>query len=84
MIVDGFNSLEIEDEESVPDLVQVSDHTMSGAAYSTDEDVKSAIPLTLLCGYLGSGKSTLLNYILNEPHGKKIAVILNEFGDCKS
>ena len=28
-------------------------------------------------GYLGSGKTTLLNYILNEDHGKKIAVILN-------
>ncbi|THV47833.1 hypothetical protein BGAL_0285g00020 [Botrytis galanthina] len=34
-----------------------------------------------LQGYLGAGKTTLMNYILNEQHGKKIAVILNEFGD---
>jgi G3E family GTPase len=32
---------------------------------------------------LGSGKTTLLNYILTEKHEKKIAVILNEFGDSK-
>jgi len=37
--------------------------------------------LTLILGYLGAGKTTLLNYILSEQHGKKIAVILNEFGD---
>lgn len=32
-------------------------------------------------GFLGSGKTTLLNYILTEKHEKKIAVILNEFGE---
>jgi G3E family GTPase len=32
---------------------------------------------------LGSGKTTLLNYILTEKHDKKIAVILNEFGESK-
>jgi G3E family GTPase len=39
------------------------------------------IPVTVLTGYLGSGKTTLLNYILNKNHGKKIAVIENEFGE---
>lgn len=34
-------------------------------------------------GFLGSGKTTLLNYILTEKHDKKIAVILNEFGDSE-
>lgn len=34
-------------------------------------------PLTDNTGYLGAGKTTLMNYILNEQHGKKIAVILN-------
>jgi G3E family GTPase len=34
-------------------------------------------------GFLGSGKTTLLNYILTEKHEKKIAVILNEFGESK-
>ena len=38
------------------------------------------IPVTVLTGYLGAGKTTLLNRILSEPHGKKYAVIVNEFG----
>lgn len=38
------------------------------------------IPTTILTGFLGAGKTTLLNRILREPHGYKIAVIENEFG----
>src|SRR5512143_2340434 len=39
------------------------------------------IPVTVLTGYLGAGKTTLLHRSLSEPHGKKFAVIVNEFGE---
>jgi G3E family GTPase len=39
------------------------------------------IPVTVLTGYLGAGKTTLLNRILSENHGRKYAVVINEFGE---
>jgi ABC-type transport system involved in cytochrome bd biosynthesis fused ATPase/permease subunit len=65
--------LTVEQDEEVPNLVA-----------SLDDASLSKVPITIVTGYLGAGKTTLLNYILTEQHGKKIAVILNEFGDCKS
>ena len=41
----------------------------------------SKIPVTVITGYLGSGKTTLLNHILGQQHGRKVAVIVNEFGE---
>ena len=40
----------------------------------------ASIPITVITGYLGSGKTTLLNRILTHEHGRRIAVIVNEFG----
>src|SRR6266436_208925 len=44
-------------------------------------ETATQIPVTVLTGYLGSGKTTLLNRILSETHGKRFAVIVNEFGE---
>lgn len=68
----GQSDLEGEEEEICPDLV------LSEALAQGDNN---KVPVTVITGYLGSGKTTLLNYVLTEEHNKKIAVILNEFGE---
>nr|XP_020449326.1 COBW domain-containing protein 1-like [Monopterus albus]XP_020449327.1 COBW domain-containing protein 1-like [Monopterus albus] len=62
----------IEEEDDCPELVPID--TQPGPP-------AEQIPVTIITGYLGAGKTTLLNYILTEQHNKRIAVILNEFGE---
>jgi len=48
---------------------------------SVVDATQALIPVTVLTGYLGAGKTTLLNRILSEQHGRKYAVVINEFGE---
>ncbi|XP_035235843.1 COBW domain containing [Anguilla anguilla] len=63
----------MDDEDDCPELVPIETKQHN---ISTEQ-----IPVTIITGYLGAGKTTLLNYILTEQHNKRIAVILNEFGE---
>ncbi|KAK9063642.1 hypothetical protein SSX86_017513 [Deinandra increscens subsp. villosa] len=77
--------MEDEDEE-VPLAVEINetlDTQSLNLSLQNHKNVDELPPVgvTVITGYLGAGKSTLVNYILNGQHGKKIAVILNEFGE---
>ena len=52
---------------------------MTDSLHSTP--AKPRIPVTILTGFLGAGKTTLLNYILQQQHGYKFAIIVNEIGE---
>lgn len=65
------------DDDAPPELVNLDEAEVSQEV----EEITTRVPITIVTGYLGAGKTTLLNYILTAQHGKKIAVIMNEFGD---
>ncbi|KAG1341975.1 putative Cobalamin (Vitamin B12) biosynthesis CobW-like, C-terminal [Cocos nucifera] len=77
-----------EDDENPPLAVRIEEINEDNASesFSQSEDLRGTtgeapVGVTVITGYLGAGKSTLVNYILNAQHGKRIAVILNEFGE---
>nr|CAB3454856.1 unnamed protein product [Digitaria exilis] len=70
----------MEDDDDCPPLaVELPPRESSPPAQAPAD--ASPVGVAVITGYLGAGKSTLVNYILNEQHGKRIAVILNEFGE---
>ncbi|KAL3830626.1 hypothetical protein ACJIZ3_019428 [Penstemon smallii] len=78
--------MELVDDEEPPLAVAIND-VVAGDIPSHSSiqllDLPGApsVGVTVITGYLGAGKSTLVNYIINGQHGKRIAVILNEFGE---
>ncbi|XP_071716079.1 uncharacterized protein [Rutidosis leptorrhynchoides] len=72
-----------EDEDLPPLAVEINQTLNPQSLNQYHENVEKLPPVgvTVITGYLGAGKSTLVNYILNGEHGKRIAVILNEFGE---
>ena len=66
--------LNLDENEEAPDLVVIEK--------DDSPPIISPCPVTILSGFLGAGKTTLIQYILQSPdHGKRIAVIENEFGE---
>jgi G3E family GTPase len=65
-----------------PSSSSASDPAAEGVTSADSvETVDQRVPVSILTGFLGSGKSTLLNRILRTNHGKRYAVIENEFGE---
>jgi len=78
-IVDiGAALLLLPDDEALKKCKQEIEAFGDQAAQAT---AQAKTPTTIITGFLGAGKTTLLNHILEENHGKKIAVIENEFGE---
>lgn len=66
------------DDETLKAKMVMLEPVSSGSQFQASDD---KVPCSILTGFLGSGKTTLLNHILEAHHGKRIAVIENEFGE---
>ncbi|KAJ3022786.1 COBW domain-containing protein 1 [Thoreauomyces humboldtii] len=80
--------MNVEDNEAIPILISSEPKEQSPTSdASPDRDLPDGppsrkVPVTIVTGHLGSGKTTLITRLLNDPtHRKRIAVILNEFGE---
>uniref|UniRef100_A0A8R7PC86 CobW C-terminal domain-containing protein n=1 Tax=Triticum urartu TaxID=4572 RepID=A0A8R7PC86_TRIUA len=74
--------MEVGDDDCPPLAVELPPQTASPPfPASSSASASAPVGVTVITGYLGAGKSTLVNYILSGQHGKRIAVILNEFGE---
>ena len=79
----------MDDSDDIPELVELPPVEDALPMLSTSENaaedvvINRKVPVTIVTGYLGSGKTTFLNYVLTEQHNKRIAIILNEFGEGK-
>ncbi|XP_058194874.1 uncharacterized protein LOC131311429 isoform X1 [Rhododendron vialii] len=78
--------MEYDDDEEPPLAVEINDTVGRNQSQTSDDQRRkvvegSPVGVTVITGYLGAGKSTLVNHILHTEHGKRIAVILNEFGE---
>lgn len=76
-----MNNTDLEDSEEIPDLVESVDVPPTNNSCHLENIPVKTVPVTIVTGFLGAGKTTFLNYILTEQHQKRIAVILNEFGE---
>ncbi|XP_012576704.1 PREDICTED: COBW domain-containing protein 1-like [Condylura cristata] len=77
-VVGAVDEEEEQAEEDCPELIPIETKLKETEGKSGPG---AKIPVTIITGYLGAGKTTLLNYILTEQHSKRVAVILNEFGE---